>query len=238
MNNLASVMRILIFFLLLGQNAELFADPVDNSSPHQAVRDAARQYVFERVTALSSEDTRLDVMAAEVDERLQVPQCDTPFTAQASENSLTQSNVTVKVSCPANNWFLYVMVKVRQVQPVVVTKVPISPGTLLDDTQLEVVEMELGQLRSTTYSAVEELTGARSKRRLRPGQPIEPGLLCYVCKGDSIVIRAAAAGLFIKTSGVAQQDGNIGDTILVKNASSDKLIGARVVSAMEVAVGI
>ncbi|MBT1062849.1 flagellar basal body P-ring formation protein FlgA [Bowmanella sp. Y26] len=231
-------MRILIFLLLTIKSVGVLAEVPAIASPHQQVSDTARQYVLERLTQLSPDTSQLDVEAATVDERLQIPQCAEPFIAQASENSLSQSNVTVRVSCVSSNWFLYVMVKVRQTQAVVVTKVPVSPGTLLDESQLEVIQMELGQLHSSTFANISDLAGARSKRRLRAGQPLEPSQLCYVCKGDSIVIRANAAGLQIKTSGIALQDGNVGDTILIKNRASEKQINARVLSAGEVAVGI
>ncbi|WP_188698439.1 flagellar basal body P-ring formation chaperone FlgA [Bowmanella pacifica] len=231
-------MRILIFLLLTVKSGGVFAETLDISSPHQQVSDTARQYVLERLTQLTPDTTQLKVEAASVDERLQIPACTEPFSAQASENSLSQANVTVRVSCVPSSWFLYVMVKVSQTQPVVVTKVPVSPGTLLDESQLEVINMELGQLRSSTFASISDLSGARSKRRLRAGQPIEPSQLCYVCKGDSIVIRANTAGLQIKTTGIALQDGNIGDTILIKNRASDKQIDARVINVGEVAVGI
>ena len=42
----------------------------------------------------------------------------------------------------------------------------------------------------------------------------------------------------VKASGVAMQDGNIGDTIIVTNTRSKKQINARVASTNEVVVGI
>jgi flagella basal body P-ring formation protein FlgA len=63
-------------------------------------------------------------------------------------------------------------------------------------------------------------------------------MLCYVCKGDSIVINASIGGLSIKTNGVAQQDGNLGDTIMVRNSHSKKVIDAKVTKSSEVSVVI
>lgn len=160
-----------------------------------------------------------------------------PLTA-STHNRFDQSSVTVKVRCPSNDWFIYLSVKVDEVQPVVVPNTALSPGTILTKENLQVVDVNKKRLRSTTYQSTEDLIGARLKRRSRPGQPISPNMLCFVCKGDAIVIVAQAGNMQIKTSGIAEQDGNIGDTIIVKNKRSKKRIGAKVVSIKQVEVQI
>jgi flagella basal body P-ring formation protein FlgA len=130
------------------------------------------------------------------------------------------------------------MVKTKQMQNVVVVNGVISPGTILSQDNLRVAKVEKQRLRSSTFADIESVLGARMKRRIRDGQPISPNQLCYICKGDSIVITADIGGLYVKTSGIAQQDGNIGDTILVRNSQSKKIIDAVVKSANLVAVNI
>ncbi|GGD72174.1 flagellar basal body P-ring formation chaperone FlgA [Lacimicrobium alkaliphilum] len=235
MKNFASFLRTLTFFTLF---VALQCPAQGKNSPHERIRTIAADFVKTRVITDNSSNISTQVSAGKVDQRIKVPSCEVPFEASASENSLTQSNVTVRVACPGSNWFLYVMVNVQQMQQVVVARQAVSPGELLSEEQLEVIRLDINQLRGSTYSTIESLAGARSKRRLRAGQPIEPSLLCYVCKGDSVVISADVAGLQIKASGVAEQDGNIGDTIRVENTSSRRQIDATVVSASEVTVGI
>ncbi|GAB3030284.1 flagellar basal body P-ring formation chaperone FlgA [Bowmanella dokdonensis] len=234
MNNLASILRTLTFFSLATAALPVLASNV----AHQMVSDAARAYVLAQVSGQTGSAASIEVDVSPIDERIQVPQCAAPLDASASSNSLSQANVTVRVSCADTGWFLYVMARVRQMQPVVVTSVPLSPGTLLDRDQLEVVNLEINQLRGTTYTAIDELVGVRVKRRLRAGQPLVPSQLCFVCKGDNVVINASVGGLQIQASGVAEQDGNLGDNIMVKNTSSNKNIDARVISSSEVSVNI
>ncbi|MCP4430982.1 MAG: flagella basal body P-ring formation protein FlgA, partial [Gammaproteobacteria bacterium] len=55
---------------------------------------------------------------------------------------------------------------------------------------------------------------------------------------DRITISARAAGMAVKTSGIAQQDGVIGDTIRVENSNSRKTVVAEVASTQEVVVNL
>lgn len=235
MKNFASILRILTFFTL---SVGVTCSAEESPSLHERIRNTAESFVEEQIAADDNSSISTQISAGKVDPRIQIPSCEAPFHASASDNSLTQRNVTVRVSCPGSDWFLYVMVNVQQMQQVVVAKQPVSPGELLSEEQLEVVSVDINQLRGSTYSTTQSLAGARSKRRLRAGQPIEPSLLCYVCKGDSVVISASVNGLQIKASGIAEQDGNIGDTIRIENSSSQRQIDATVISASEVTVGI
>lgn len=201
-----------------------------------SVSSRAEQYVKAELAARGQTDIKVE--ASPLDPRLQVPSCPEPFTTFANEESLTQSLVTVRVECKSSGWYLYTMVKVAQVQSVVVVTSALSPGSVLTAQDVELVEMDKKQLRSSTYADINTVIGARVKRRTRAGQPVVPNTLCFVCRGDSIVIIAGTEGLQIKTSGIAQQDGNIGDTIAVKNSNSQKMIHATVTSVSRVEVRI
>ena len=203
---------------------------------HTMVSAAAEAFVNEQLKV--AEGTRVSIRAHPLDKRLKVPFCPLPLQATSNNGTLGQANVTVRVSCPSNQWFIYTVVKVHEVQTVVVPNSAMSPGSVLTDANLDVIEVDKRRLRGTTFDSKEQLLGARLKRRSRPGQPISPSMLCFVCKGDSIVIIAELTGMTIKTTGIAQQDGNIGDTILVKNRRSKKRIDAKVVSVNRVMVHI
>lgn len=228
-------MKILKFPLI----ASLLSAPVmaqnDNSAMHDLVAETAQSYVRENV--YPSPGSKMTISVKEIDKRIKIPVCPLPLTT-STNNRFDQSSVTVKVECPSNDWFIYLSVKIDEVQPVVVPNTALSPGTVLTIDNLETIDVDKNRLRSTTFQEPETLVGARLKRRSRPGQPISPNMLCFVCKGDAIVIVAQAGNMQIKTSGVAEQDGNIGDTIIVKNKRSKKRIGAKVVSIKQVEVQI
>ena len=60
----------------------------------------------------------------------------------------------------------------------------------------------------------------------------------FVCKGDRVTITASINGLSIKASGMALEDGNVGDSIKIENTTTDKVIVAKVLKQGEVRVVI
>lgn len=228
-------MRILHFFAISWVLVPFAVSAAVNDPLKLQVTSGAEDYV--RSNILTQNDG-LEVKAKPLDDRIQIPQCSERFTYKASPESLNQSNVTVRATCEALNWYVYMMVHVSEMQDMVVVNTVVAPGTLLTNANTEVIRVDKKTLRTTTYVDKEDVIGARIKRRVRSGQPITPRMLCYVCKGDSIVINASIGGLSIKTSGVAQQDGNLGDTIMVRNSHSKKIIDAKVTKSSEVSVVI
>lgn len=233
-------MRILHFLqkaIIITPLCANFAEAAgDNKLAQIQLIQNVEQYVVQQLSA--ADISKVNVSAMPLDSRIEVPECPVPLTISASEEALQQANVTVKASCEASGWYLFMMVKAVQTQNVVTLSSAVSPGTLLTRSNVELVEMNKKLLRTSTFADIEAVLGARVKRRLQPGQAITPNQLCFVCEGDNIVISAGLPGLSIRTSGVAEQDGNIGDTIQVRNLSSNKVIGARVISTKNVEVSI
>lgn len=227
---LSSLMCATLFF----SNIVTATDEINLA--HKQVIDAAEEFVFEKLH--NGFDENLQVRATPLDHRIHVPECSVPYQITASNAALNQSNITVKASCPTSNWYLFMMVKATQMQPVVVLSTAVSPGALLTAQNVTIKEMDKKLIRTSTFADIKSVLGAKIKRRIRPGQPLTPRQLCFVCKGDNILITAKTGGLSIKTSGIAQQDGNIGDTIAVKNSHSKKLVNGEVLNATNVVVNI
>lgn len=203
---------------------------------HQLVQEVAENFVFQN--AEFDDFNEIEIHTRQLDERVKIPACPVDLVPSSSPQSLKQSNITVKVTCPSNGWFNYVSVTLVELQDVLVVQDTLSPGTILTSNNTKMVKMDKKRLRGGTFADKELVMGARLKRRTREGLPVTSRMLCFVCKGDAIVISARLSGLEIKTSGIAQQDGNIGDTIPVKNKRSKKIIEARVASVNEVTVRI
>lgn len=227
-------MKFLTTLLILAGCSSASASGINPS--HAAATMVAETYVLNNIH--TDADSDLSVAAMSLDPRINIPDCPMPMEANSSAISMKQSNVTVRVSCPTNKWFIYMVVKVTETQKVLVLSDSLSPGTVLTKNNVKLVDIDKKRIRGTTFSHIDDIVGARVKRRIRAGQQVSPGLLCFVCKGDAIVINASVAGLSIKTTGIAQEDGNIGDTILVKNRKSKKVIDAQVVSIKNVKVHI
>jgi flagella basal body P-ring formation protein FlgA len=180
----------------------------------------------------------IDVNAMPIDKRVHVPACHSDLTFSSSPEALSQSNVTVKAQCNDNNWYMFMVVKATETQSVVVISRAVSPGTLLTSDNLHVVKMDKKRLRSSTFADIKDVAGARIKRRVSAGRPVDPNNLCYVCKGDRVTISAGTSRMRVKTSGVALEDGSMGETIQVKNRRSNKKIYARVASTGQVEISM
>ena len=201
----------------------------------QQVEDGAKQYLLSQL-ADGTADTSIDVEIVKIDDRINIPRCPTGFQYNASREALSQSYISVRVSCGDNDWYLFTSGQVTRTKEIVVTQGAISPGTVLTTSNLTLAKVDVRKLRYTAYTDMASLIGARMKRRVTNGQAIQANMLCFICKGDRITISAEIAGMEVKTAGIAQQDGVVGDNIKVINASSQKAVIARVASPEEVVI--
>ena len=225
-----------LFLITLGASAMLSvianAQPPTLYSPsrendaHQQMSSAVENFVQKTLVSEGSEN--ISVSAFPLDKRIALTECRSPYQYAMTESDAVQTYSTVKVTCPGTQWYLFVNVKVEELKRTVVTAEMLSPGTLLTQQNLAIADINSQKLRHTTFSDIDELAGARLKHRIRAGQPVTPNMVCFVCKGDVITLAAQVEGLSISTKGIAQQDGNRGDTIRVKNRRSEKVVLAKV----------
>jgi flagella basal body P-ring formation protein FlgA len=208
----------------------------ENNLTKQQLIKEAEQFVLSQLDPNSNKT--IDVIAMPIDKRVQIPICTSTLTFSSSPEALSQSNVTVKAQCSENDWYIFMVVKATETQPVVVISSAVSPGSLLTVDNVHVVNMNKKRLRRSTFSDIKDVLGARIKRRVSAGRPVDPNNLCYVCKGDSVTISAGTPNMRVKTNGVALEDGRMGETIQVKNRRSNKKIHARVFRTGQVEISI
>jgi len=206
-----------------------------SQSMHEKIEEGTKKYLLSQLSSFD-QDSNVDVAVVKIDERINIPQCPTGFQYNSSADALAQSHISVRVSCGNNDWYLFTSGHVTRTTDIVVTRGAVSPGTVLTSSNLSIAKVDVRKLRFTAFTDVDALVGARVKRRITDGQALQSNMLCFVCKGDRITITAEVAGMKVKTAGIAQQDGVVGDNIKVVNASSQKAIVARVASSDEVVI--
>ena len=197
------------------------------------IKQVAESFVRSQLNEMP--DTRLEITVSRLDPRLKLQSCANPLQARLPGKSTIGRNTTVQVACD-DLWSLYVPVRVKRLQQVVVAAHNLGPGSLLNDSALTLGYVDVNQVRGQTIATVEEITGSKVKRHIQQGKPLFHNLICLVCKGDSVTIYARRGGLTIKSSGTALRDGTIGDNIRIKNTSSGRFIDAQVVAVGEVEV--
>lgn len=229
-----SKLKIFITFSLLQLVWPLSANA--KSISHEEIKAFAKQYVEKNLPSIS-QGKRI-VTPADIDPRITIKSCSEPLQANIPENYRTR-NVNVKIFCSGSDpWYIYLPVKVSTEVPVLVAQTKIVKGTVLDNENVAVEWKPLHQTRGEVIDDASSVYGAKSKRSLIQGTVITKKMFCVVCKGDTVTIMAKSDSLVIKTQGIAQTSGVIGQQIRVKNTRSGRSVTARVNTVNQVAINL
>ncbi len=195
------------------------------------LQHAAEQYILAQFTDLPP-DVRLNVSASPINPNKDYGgKCEGYLTAELQGNTIRQNN-SVKIVCasPDHPFTVFIPVKVERLIATLTAARDLSRDTLL--TAADINESFVPDVRQNSYGITRKdlLIGSRLKRDLRAGNVFAPGSFCVVCKGDKVQLEAHKGGLSLKTTGVALEDGSIGENIRVQNARSKKTVLGRVAS--------
>ena len=216
--------------------AAFFCFPLAAQEPslQEQLQSVAEQFVYSQLVI--DPTTQVEITAEKIDNRRQLHECSGHLTASVANDEIKR-RTTVKLSCSQEPvWETYVPVRVRILKPVVTVSVPVGKETALTADMLRVDFIDEQQLRGDVFADMTPLIGTRSRRELRPGQPVRQNQICVVCRGDAVQIEAATSAIAIRTEGQALQDGSFGDTIRVENIRSHRIISATVVAIGQVRV--
>jgi flagellar basal body P-ring formation protein FlgA len=179
---------------------------------------------------------QLNVSVSEIDPRIIIHDCEIPLIADIPEQH-SSHNINVKISCTGTEpWQLFIAARVNITVPVVVAKMNISKGSMLDDANLTITQLDQSRIRGEVYDQLNEFVGAKSTRNISTGMPLNKRNICLVCKDESVTIFIDHHGLQLKAQGIALNDGILGQEISIKNKRSGKIINARVAALNKVEV--
>ena len=208
------------------------AEDLQSYTPDQLTELAATwldQQVRER-----REELQINITA--LDNRIGNKHCSTPLQLSLSQD-ITQRQNTIQLRCNTEqSWLLYVPVRIDEIVRTVVMTQNISTGTLISADMLTTDSRERRFVRGSLVSDENLIIGAKSKKSLSLGQIITLQDLCLVCKGDVVTISVSDNGLQVAATGIAQNDGSLGDTISVLNRQSKRAINAEVTAVNRVSV--
>lgn len=214
--------KLLLLFLLPGL---ALADTPPGTE--QWLRQEAEAFVLARMEA--DPGARIQVSAGTIDSRLQLTPCEEHLTLSLPARMTLRRNTTVYLKCEQSpGWDLYLPVRISIQKPYLTVTEPLAKGTLLTQEKLTLAYQDEQMVRGDQLIDPVPLVGSRSKRDLRPGQPIRANQICVVCKDDQLTLVAQVSNLQIKSTVRALQDGSFGDMIRVINLQSGKTVRARV----------
>lgn len=218
------IISILFSFFVQGATSEQI----------EAIQTAAEQHILDTVEQPMGGE--LLVQSANVDSRIKATDCPIPLETSASTAANTRSSITVLVQCIPDEWRVYVPVRLSISAPLVTATRTIARGEIIGQYDVTTAMISLHQFRRQGYTLPEQVIGAKVKKNLRPGDVVERGDICVVCRNEKVIIQAVKGGMTITTKGTALTDGSTGDQVRVKNDKSQRIIEGIVTDMSEVTV--
>ena len=108
-------------------------------------------------------------------------------------------------------------------------KIPFEKVISADD--LKEMTLEIQDLRATYARQPEELVGKSSRRRFNPGDPLPLESFAaplLVRHGETVKLRLERSGIVLTSLAKAEQDGRLGQTIMVRNLDFSTIVKAQV----------
>ena len=236
----------LLISILWMQNALANQSLEDNAS---ATKQTANQQIEQQLSIYKNsinKQNKYTKIAYEVtlpDTRLNLETCKSPLSIENRSPNRSIGRLTLKVACSNANkpWAVNISVNIMAYDEVVVSSRPISRNSKILPSMLITMEREVTSLHSGYFTNPQHITGAIAKyniggnRVLKPGNVLPPKL---VTKGEKVVIKANTQGLSIRASGIALNDGTMGEVVKVKNSRTTRIIEGRVSAAGQVTVSM
>ncbi len=225
-NILCKKLSTFLILLCLSTSTTALADEEYN----QELADGAKDWLESQLELEANETAEIDVTPPS--SRRNYPVCEGEITYELVAGKIRKNN-SIRIECKSETtpFKAYATARLEIKMPYVTVVNAVPKNSVLTADNLVIDYMNKNQDRGRTFSDPAVLDGIRTKRDIRPGQPVLTNQICVICEGDEIDIEAAGSGFSVKTRGEAIQDGSFGDTIRVKNSKSGKVVKGKVVDA-------
>lgn len=186
-----------------------------------------------RLVALSTLEAGTEGEAT-LDPGMRMPLCATALQARATGNS------TVEVSCPqAGGWRLFVPIKVRREQQVVVLQRGIAAGEIVSAADIGSVRRDTARIAGAVLVDPEAAIGRSARRPLSAGSLLSASDLVaprLVRRGDSVALVSRRGAVEVRVAGRAMGDAGEHERVSVENLSSRKVVQGVVAAGGDVLV--
>jgi flagella basal body P-ring formation protein FlgA len=194
---------------------------------------ALRAAVIEFVSAEHAPDAHLQVIPDALDPRLRLAACDDALQTFWAPGSARAGQVSVGVRCASQRpWKLYVPARVELMQPVVVAARALVRGQRLSAQDLRIDARDVGALHDGAVRDPAQIIGYLMTRPLAAGRVLVAGALeapTLVERGRRVRMAVDGVGVHITMTGLALENGALGQTVRVRNPASQRVVEGVVV---------
>lgn len=237
---LALVFIILAFiYFFLSSSAQALTDDnknlnaqteSENSSYLRDLEAGAEDFVRENI--ILEENETLELQTSKINDNKIIPICEGELKYSIASGKIRKNN-TIKAQCHSATtpWSIYIVVRAYVKTPFVTVTNDIPKGAIFTEKDLTISYIDKTLDRGFHFTDPALLVGIKTKRNIKPGQPIQKNQVCVVCNGSLVTIEASNSLVSVKTDGEALQDGSFNDKIKVRNLKTGKIIQATVVNS-------
>jgi flagella basal body P-ring formation protein FlgA len=174
------------------------------------------------------------VMISGIPQGYKSPECKKPLDVK-STNALRLGPNSIEVSCPQrSSWSLMLNADIEVWRDVVVLRDHLSRGQKVKNSSVVLQQRNIGNLRRGYYTEINGIIGNVSKRSLKAGTAISPGMIdlpIIVKRGQTVTLRAERPGFAVNMKGLALRKGRKGDRIKVENSNSSRVLFGTIVDS-------
>jgi flagellar basal body P-ring formation protein FlgA len=222
---------LLIFIMFFSSSISIAKVGEPQFEDHNLLREEIESFALSAFELEKDPSETLKVQVGSIDPRSKLRSCPVLVHFEFL-HELSRASNTIQATCPqADNWSIYIPVRVNRFKEVVVASQPIYRGQRLSSHMIVKKLVDVSQIRGQTFESIQAILGATAKRTIAAGQTIAESSFCIVCQGDQVNIIAGSGNFSVEMTGEAINDGQFGDRIKVRNISSNKIVEGRIEQA-------
>lgn len=165
--------------------------------------------------------------------------CHGNITVSRGSSRKPWGRVSYEIQCSSPEWETRGRSETEVKTDAAVAKNLLRRGHTLTANDIEVKKVELNRSYLKIFPNKDSLIGKRVRRNIRPNDVIDPRLIdkaYLVQENKPVTIQVNQLGIEASMPGIALEDGALGETVTIKNASSGKTVPGTVVDKNKVSV--
>ncbi|MGF1870936.1 flagellar basal body P-ring formation chaperone FlgA [Photobacterium indicum] len=199
----------------------------------RAVKRYLKKNVRRYAATLGSQDYKITLQPLS-----DIPACNTPVSQSLSDPLQPAGRLTITLECQKPTyWKARAKAEVAIYRQLVVAKMTLNRHQEITPKMLSMKRSNVAYLRHGYFTSKQALTGLTSRRKIVAGKIISPRMVELpelVQRNDGVLIEAKFGKMNATMKGVALESGVKGDSIRVRNLSSQKEIYAIIVGPQKV----